>query len=53
MTSPVEFDFKNSQWLMCFLYRTPDLGPLGKAEDQVTMVVDKPEVTVLSIGFEG
>ena len=34
---------------MGFLYRTPDLGPVGETPDGV-VVEDKPEVTVISIG---
>jgi len=62
MTAPVEFDFRNADntrkflgsadWIMSFLYRTPELGPTGKAEDKV-LVLDAPEITVLSIGYEG
>jgi hypothetical protein len=62
MTAPVEFDFANADasrkflgstdWTMSFLYRTPALGPTGNAGDNV-LVVDRPEVTVLSIGVEG
>ena len=62
MTAPVEFDFRNAdaarkflgnpEWIMSFLYRTPNLGPTGDAGDDV-VVVDRPEVTVLSLGLEG
>ena len=62
MTAPVEFDFANADasrnflgstdWTMSFLYRTPALGPTGNAGNDV-VVVDRPEVTVLSIGVEG
>jgi hypothetical protein len=62
MTSPLEVDFANADntrkflgstdWTMSFLYRTPALGPTGNAGDNV-VVVDRPEVTVLSIGVEG
>jgi len=62
MTAPVEFDFANAantrkflgstDWTMSFLYRTPALGPTGNAGNDV-VVVDAPEVTVLSIGVEG
>lgn len=38
-------------WVMSFLYRTPDLGPVG--EDGRVMVVDTPPVTVLSLGYRG
>lgn len=62
MTAPVEFDFADADntrkflgstdWIMSFLYRTSDLGPVGPAEDKV-VVVDTPEVTVLSVAVEG
>jgi hypothetical protein len=62
MTSPLEVDFANADntrkflgstdWTMSFLYRTPALGSTGNAGDNV-VVVDRPEVTVLSIGVEG
>ena len=62
MTSPLEVNFANADntrkflgstdWTMSFLYRTPALGPTGNAGDNV-VVVDRPEVTVLSIGVEG
>jgi len=64
MTAPVEFDFTNakesgkflavptSDWKMSFDYRTPNLGPTGNAENSVK-VVDRPEGTVISIGFNG
>jgi hypothetical protein len=62
MTAPVEFDFRgadntrkflgNAEWTMSFLYRTPELGPTGDAGNSVK-VVDRPEITVLSVGFEG
>lgn len=62
MTAPVEFDFKNADntrkflgntdWTMSFLYRTPNLGPTGDAGNDV-IVVDRPEVTVLTLGLEG
>lgn len=64
MTSPVEMDFDaglsrategmgegEKQWQMSFLYRTPDLGETGKAG--VVNVVDRPAVTVLSMGLMG
>lgn len=42
------------QWTMAFLYRTSDMGPTGKAEDnQRVEVVDVPPMTVLSMGFKG
>ena len=60
MTSPVQFDLHTEgdsldkagsakEWTMSFLYRTPDMGTPGQAEDDV-VVTDRPEVTVLSIG---
>lgn len=66
MTSPVEMDFDaklaaaaegvqgdtpEKSWQMSFLYRTPELGDTGKAG--VVNVVDKPAVTVLSLGLMG
>ena len=62
MTAPVEFDFANADatrkflgktdWTMSFLYRSANLGPTGDAGSNV-LVVDRPEVTVLSIGVDG
>ena len=63
MTSPVETDFIGlsstfldgptaESWTMSFLYRTPELGPVGDAGDSVE-VVDRPEVTVISVGLSG
>ena len=62
MTAPVEFNFANADntrkflgstdWTMSFLYRTPALGPTGNAGNDV-VVVDRPEVTVISVGVEG
>ena len=37
---------------MSFLYRTPELGPVGPAENDVNVNDTKP-ITVLSIAFEG
>ena len=37
---------------MSFLYRNKDLGPLGDGGSSIK-VLDKPEVTVLSIGVSG
>jgi hypothetical protein len=37
---------------MSFLYRTPELGPTGDAGDNV-LVEDRPEITVLTVAFEG
>jgi hypothetical protein len=68
MTSPVEMDYPPSagapapelpgeqppprRWTMSFLYRSPDLGPIGIAERNVR-VVDIPPMTVISIGLRG
>ena len=64
MTSPVEFNFRNvsdnkgflvpdkGDWTMSFLYRTPELGPVGPAENDVNVKDTKP-ITVLTIAFEG
>jgi hypothetical protein len=62
MTAPVEFDFRNADntrkflgtadWIMSFLYRTAELGPTGDAGNNV-LVIDRPEVTVLTIGVDG
>ena len=63
MTAPVEFNFKNAEaardflgdfkvdWTMSFLYRKADLGPTGTDGD--VLVVDRPEITVISVGLEG
>lgn len=65
MTSPVEMDYRDlfdpatgkqepedsMSWTMSFLYRTPDLAPTG--EDRDVVVIDRPEITVLSIGMNG
>lgn len=59
MTSPVEMDYPgldpsagdSGGWTMSFLYRTPDLGPVGDAGD--VTVVDTEPITVLSIGLRG
>jgi hypothetical protein len=37
---------------MSFDYRTPNLGPTGEADYSVK-VADAPEITVISIGFDG
>lgn len=59
MTAPVEVDVQPDLgdaapegWTMAFLYRTPDLGPVGPAAGEVT-VVDRAPVTVLAIGLSG
>jgi hypothetical protein len=63
MTAPVEFNFRNEdasrtffgefsvEWIMSFLYRKPELGATGTDGD--VLVIDKPEVTVVSVGLEG
>ncbi|MBK8181355.1 MAG: heme-binding protein [Planctomycetes bacterium] len=65
MTSPVEMDYRDlfdpatgkqepedsMSWTMSFLYRTPDLAPTG--EDRNVVVIDRPEITVLSVGMNG
>ncbi len=57
MTSPVVMtgamageDQRESS--MAFLYASPDLGPTGEAERDIT-VEDTPRTTVLSIAFQG
>ena len=60
MTSPVQMDYRavtndtldgNNSWKMSFLYRTPEMGTLGADYGNTDItVVDRPEVTVLSIG---
>ncbi len=64
MTSPVEMNYRKmtdrfglldsekGDWTMSFLYRTPSLGALGSAKNDVRVVDTKP-ITVISIGFEG
>lgn len=57
MTAPVEVDLSELSgapegWTMAFLYRTPELGPLGPAAGEVT-VVDREPVTVLAVGLAG
>ena len=59
MTSPVEMDYVPAEdgsaaetgWTMSFLYRVPELGDAGDAGP--VQVVDRPELTVLAIGFHG
>lgn len=65
MTSPVEMDYKGltsdasgqpEEWTMSFLYRTPDLGPLGEdpsSKRWTVRVNDLEPMTVASIGFQG
>ncbi len=62
MTSPVEFNFRkmtNKQgllvknkgdWTMSFIYRTPQLGPVGPAENDIYVNNTYP-ITVLSYAF--
>lgn len=64
MTSPIEMNYRKmtdrygllasdkGDWTMSFLYRSPSLGPVGNAEDDVR-VVDRKEVTVIALGFTG
>ena len=35
---------------MSFLYKTPDLGPTGRFENEVD-VIERPEITVISVGI--
>lgn len=60
MTSPVEMNYQGlvtdkkgnpDSWTMSFLYRTPDLGPVGP--DRSVEVVDVPALTVVSVGYQG
>ncbi|UCD74263.1 MAG: heme-binding protein [Phycisphaerales bacterium] len=62
MTSPVELDVEgwdagtgfqivDPRWTMSFLYRSPDLGPVG--DDGSVRVTDAEPITVLSIGVRG
>ncbi|MFM7051792.1 MAG: heme-binding protein [Planctomycetota bacterium] len=65
MTSPVEMDYRGMwdldtgkresdaapSWTMSFLYRTAELAPTGK--DGNVQVVDRPEMTVVSVGMNG
>ncbi len=63
MTAPVEFNFRNAdasrkflgdlnvEWIMSFLYRTPDLGATGTDGDVV--IRDTEQVTVITVGLEG
>ena len=62
MTSPVEMDSRGmldprgrldeglGEWTMSFLYRSSSLGPTGDFENNVS-VVDRPEITVISVGI--
>ena len=65
MTSPVEMEYRGlrkssgffgttsaDSWTMGFLYRTPELGPVGTTSSGV-VVSDKSQITVLSLGVEG
>lgn len=60
MTSPVEMDYSGltaapgdnpDSWAMSFLYRTPDLGPVGT--DRSVVVEDLQPMQVVAIGFQG
>lgn len=62
MTSPVEMDYQGltvgneppTAMTMSFLYRSPELGPVGAdAEDAKVMVVDTEPATYLSLGMQG
>ncbi|MFM9956840.1 MAG: heme-binding protein [Phycisphaerales bacterium] len=65
MTSPVEMDYKGltsdasgqpDEWTMSFLYRTPELGPLGEdtsSKRHTVRINDLEPMTVASIGFQG
>ncbi len=52
MTAPVEMDFEEDGTTMSFLYRVPELGPTGEAENGVR-VVDTEPALVLAIGMQG
>ncbi len=57
MTVPVQMETRGDDGVtrrtsMGFLYRTPDQGPTGEAEDDVE-VVDAPPSKALSIGYRG
>lgn len=60
MTSPVEMNYrglttsdggKPESWTMSFLYRHPELGPVGR--DRTVQVVDTPALTVVAIAYQG
>ncbi len=63
MTAPVEFEIRNSsaskkfpgeynvEWIMTFLYRTPQEGSTGT--DGNVVVRDTDKITVISVGLEG
>ncbi|MEM6258230.1 MAG: heme-binding protein [Planctomycetota bacterium] len=55
MTVPVEMTYdSNEQASMAFLYRTPDMGTLGRDTDDARVVVkDIAEQTAVSIGVRG
>jgi hypothetical protein len=62
MTAPVEMDYPlkaetasaTGEWTMSFLYRTPDLHPVGTDEaDPRIRIRDVEEMTVLSLGGRG
>jgi hypothetical protein len=63
MTAPVEMEYEGLgangrgdmfRWTMSFLYRTPDLHPVGtdRVNERVT-IVDTEPVTVLAVGYLG
>lgn len=47
-----DYQSTSGNWTMSFLYRTPDLGPLGGDKGGVE-VVDVEPMTVLAVGFRG
>lgn len=63
MTAPVEMEYEGlsadgkgdlTQWTMSFLYRTPELHPVGTDQaNQNVVIVDTEPVTVLSVGYLG
>ncbi len=63
MTSPVEVNYdglgasgaiRPTEWTMSFLYRTPELGPVGvDPRDERILVEDIPPVTVVALGMRG
>lgn len=47
-----DYESTSGSWTMAFLYRTPDLGPIGEDRGGVE-VVDVEPMRVLSVGFRG